>query len=394
MTMATRATRTVSQATDVANLKHIGVEWIGEAEPTWSDSDTYRALQGAGVITASDLLSLTEQDLQGLIVPGTAANDPSYPLALIKKRKLIIALALYHESSRAAGKPLCITGATRANFDHYRTSQYDPSRKITPWMTVIEDENLSTWRKNVKPSSRDFKEHRDDAYWQRNKERFEVTIKSQGLQHLIEEGYVAANPDLDRMQQDWLYKVFQDTMLTPAAKTIVTKHNKDQNTREIWKELCEYYETSVDSTIRANKISTWLTSARLHNVNWKGTQSNFILHWQEQSRIYNEISDEPYTEKQLINFLQLCVSGTESLKDVHQIHLTACQSVGAKSMLCFSEYVERLVAQAIINDNGSTLDRNPRARRSANAHRTPPGRRRRAAPRRRRSGPPRGPCRR
>jgi hypothetical protein len=55
------------------------------------------------------------------------------------------------------------------------------------------------------------------------------------------------------------------------------------------------------------KISNYLCSVRLHNINWRGTQANFVINF---AVARTETSTEPY-EPTKIQFLQAAVSGTQ-----------------------------------------------------------------------------------
>jgi hypothetical protein len=182
------------------------------------------------------------------------------------------------------------------------------------------------------------------------------------LAHLIDDSFVVTDLDLDQAQRGWLYSVMQTAFKAPMAKTIVTKHLVDKDTRDIWKELCEYYDSSMTSVLRSQQISSYLTSTRLHNLQWKGSQTDFILHWVEQSQIYNEVSKHPFQEMQLIVFLNSCLSGTPNLSQVLILHHTAKKAAGITTDIKFSEYVALLLDQAQVYDAGNNHSTNPRAR--------------------------------
>jgi hypothetical protein len=228
---------------------------------------------------------------------------------------------------------------------------------------------LATWKKSVRPNKADYKEFCDEALWVRSKEQFTTTLESHSLSHLIDEKHKPTDKDLDAAQRGWLYSVLQTIFKAPMAKTIVTRHLSDKDTRLIWKEICAHYDSSMTSVLRAQLLSSYLTSTRLHTLQWRGTQSNFILHWMEQARIYNKISDTEFTETQLVTFLNACLSGTPNLSQVLTLHRTAQKAAGiTASPIGISEYVALLLDQAQVHDAGNTNTTNPRAQRSVNSH--------------------------
>ena len=319
-----------------------------------------------------DFLSLSEADIRDLtyIEEGTLTS-----ISLINKRRLTILLAFYHYTCTLAKGQVKLENLPRTEFDKFRTNEYDPNTPIRPWKSVLAkptdssgETELSIWKKSVRPNKTEYKEFRDESLWTRAKEQFNTTLESHNLSHLIDPKHVITDANLDQAQRGWLYSAMQTAFKAPMAKTIVTKHLADKDTRLIWKELCEYYDSSMTSVLRAQQVSTYLTSTRLHNLGWRGTQTNFILHYSEQARIYNEISPEEFKDSQLISFLNACLSGTPNLAQVLNLHRTATKAAGVTSTLNFNEYVALLLDQAQVHDAGNTNGTNPRARRSVNTH--------------------------
>ena len=104
-----------------------------------------------------------------------------------------------------------------------------------------ESKNLDKWNRTIRPSPSDYKEFKDEAYWIRAKERFTTTIAAHGLSHLIDPKFTVTDPKLLAAQQTWLFKIFQDRMQASRAKSIVSSHLGDKDTRVIWAELLLYW---------------------------------------------------------------------------------------------------------------------------------------------------------
>jgi hypothetical protein len=116
----------------------------------------------------------------------------------------------------------------------------------------------------------------------------------------------------------------------------------------------------------AQKISNYLCSVRLHNING-GTQANFVINFAEQARLYDETSTEPYTSQQRFSsYKPPCLE--PNLSQVLTLHNTATKAAGVKSTYTFEEYVASLLDQAAVHDSASTSTggRNPRPARSVN----------------------------
>ena len=357
-------------STDAGKLKHALVELLGIAPNTYDDDDVTKALAYAGITRFNaDLIGLTELDIMSLTIPGAQVQDTHRPLQTAMRRKLVILLAFYHAASRGRKGAISITTTTKQMYDSFRVGEYDPNKEIVPWNTpdaVSKNDELMQWKKTVRPSKGDYKEFRDEAQWTRTKERIITTLQAQGIAHLVQDGFVVTNTPLDEAQQAWLYKVFQDIMQAPTAKTIVTKHLATKDTRAVWAELCTHFDNSMCSTLHCARISSYLTSIRLHQTNWRGTQTSYVLHFKEQARQYNDMSPDEYTDGQLITFLNASVSGTPNLSQVLTLHRTAQRAAGLPPTLTFADYVSLLLEQTQVHDGANITTTNPRVKRQVN----------------------------
>lgn len=171
------------------------------------------------------------------------------------------------------------------------------------------------------------------------------TLESQNLLHLVEFGYIPPDPTLDQQQRAWLFVVLEEKFRHPFGKAIITKYVKTKDTRLIWKEMLEYYDTSNAATIRCQKISTYITSTRI--TDWKGSISSFFIHMNEQFRQYDELSETPYTQDQKRQFVQTAIQGMPQLSVVYQQHQAAVRSTtGSKPNIHYDEIYETWIETA------------------------------------------------
>jgi hypothetical protein len=74
----------------------------------------------------------------------------------------------------------------------------------------------------------------------------------------------------------------------------------------------------------------------------------------EQARIHNKISNNEFTENQLVTFLNTCLSGTPNLLQVLTLHRTVQKAAGISTPIKILEYVALLLDQAQVHDAGNT----------------------------------------
>ena len=373
-------------AAERTKLKHILQQWCGAdatSDAAYGNDPLKLAMDAKGVDGLPDFTLLSKADFESLDYDDAGTMTP---LPLTSKRKLQCASAYFHHASRNAGGPINVTGVPTANYDSFRISLFSPASEIVPWGTPISTAGAATpsdlWKKSVKPNASAFKQFREEVHWSKFKDSFETTLESQGLQELIDSTHVPADAAADLLKKKWLFKIMQDTMLAPHAKAIVQKHLAQKDTRAIWKEVTDHYSGSMVSQIRSQTISSYITSVRLHSSNWRGSQSNFVLHFAEQCRLYNEITEpaDNYSDGMKIQFLNAAVAGTPNLSGVLFNRRTAIKAATAARgaapvagggappappAVTFDEYVADLLDAASVYDSGITTTRSRRS-----AHKT------------------------
>ena len=314
---------------------------------------------------------LTEEDFSQIEI--LQPDGSVAPINAPTKRSLIAIAAYYHDESRKTGSPIVPSSLNKALFDEYRITALRHKNTIVPYSSPIPgDQNrLSEWNKSVKISAQDFKVFKDEAHWHKWRERTTTTLQARGILGVIQP--VSAtnrieDPVVDRAQQDWVYKILQDTVQHPRGKAIVNKHIVDKDVRAIWAEFEAYYNKSMAAEIRLQQQSTYLTSSRWHTSGWRGSKVSYILNWNETFRQHSEISPQPYTQQQGVRFLNSAISGIPNLRNVLHMNLATRKAAGSTIDLNLEEYTGLLIEQAQVEDSAEMNKKNPSVKRSVNSH--------------------------
>jgi hypothetical protein len=87
----------------------------------------------------------------------------------------------------------------------------------------------------------------------------------------------------------------------------------------------------------------YLTSARINDGLWHGSMENFIIHWQNQFRLYECIvpAASHYNDEQKLAMLQVAVHPLLELRQVKNTALLLKQANGGKD-LRYNEYIQLL----------------------------------------------------
>jgi UDP-2,3-diacylglucosamine pyrophosphatase LpxH len=276
------------------------------------------------VLGTDDIMNLPVPAFGGYnAVPGIDA--PTVPahgdkkIGLLHGRQLCALLAYYHHTCVMEKQLVDVMTLTKEGFDIFCMSLYSPQDPIVPFGKILlksTNNNLSAWQKSIKMDAKAYKEYCDKAYWNQYKKHFINTLDSHSLGHLIDENHVIMNKELNRAQRSWLFKVMQDSFKQPTCKATVTKYEDTKDTQAIWKDIVQEMEKSMAARIHTGVLSTYLTNTKLATQGWKGTQTNWIIHFNEQARCYNEVANDPYTPSMLMQFMENAVSGVPNLKNV------------------------------------------------------------------------------
>jgi hypothetical protein len=349
-------------------LKYALVHLVGINESKYDSDPVVIAFNYFGIHQfKNDFLGLSKEDIENLTTNGVE------PVPLLSRRRLQALLALYHHACTQVNSEVSILRITRDVFEFFRTATFDPSAPIVTWTNAVanspdeKEKQLIEWRKIIKPSKADYKDFRDDATWNSWKEFTTNTMQGHGLCHLIDPTYVPKNPDLHTQQSYWMYNVLEDKVKTSIGRTIIKQHMSSKNVLNIWMALCGHYDQSIAAELKAQSLSTYITSTRLATSSWRGTYSAFLSHFLEQLRLYDEVAREPYTEQQKIQFLNTSMIGVAKLEDCLTNLTSARKASGNTTFLKLEEYVQNIQTICTVHDNGQRMTaRGPI--RSSNTH--------------------------
>ena len=123
--------------------------------------------------------------------------------------------------------------------------------------------------------------------------------------------------ELFRLKNDFMYSVFNKCLLSDMGKTIVRQHLDNMNAQRVWEEFATHMTTSSKGKAEKHRLHTYVTTTVL-DKSWKGTTEQFILLFNEQFRLLDEVSPPeeslPYTTS--LTLLQTAVHNIPELRMV------------------------------------------------------------------------------
>ena len=143
-----------------------------------------------------------------------------------------------------------------------------------------------------------------------------------------------------------MFSVLDKHLLTDMGKTIVRKYVHTTDAQSVWKDFQEHMKSSSKGASEKRRLTQYVTNATLDD-NYKGTTEQFVLHFNEQFRQLEEISDESEHFPPQIK-LQLLQNAVRPINDLRIVEtLDEYQSItsgyGRSSSLKYQTYYDLLI---------------------------------------------------
>ena len=334
-----------------------------------------QALVKEGYDDLFTLLSIDDDTIDELSYPDP--DDATKSIDLLRSDKAMIRLwrdyVLHREAS---GDPIGEDWlqVTQADFDAFRispaniarlasTSNMNPSsfnHGGTSTLSVSKFSKVDLFRKGIKRDMSLFPTLKDERYndsWHRS---FVAQARAQDVDNVLDELFVPSSQeekDLFAEQQKYIYAVLEAKVLTDVGKSIVRAHEGDFDGRAVYNKLKEHHLKSTKAMIDSSTILSYITSARLGNGEWKGSTEGFILHWQDQVRLYERqvpISDH-FSDGQKRIMLENAVHHVSELRQVKNNADLEKTKTGV--VLSYDQYLSLLLSAAVAFDVRATSKR-------------------------------------
>jgi hypothetical protein len=151
-----------------------------------------------------------------------------------------------------------------------------------------------------------------------------------------------------------MYAILEAKVLTDAGKAIVRCHEATSNAQQVYTELTEHHLRSTKAMIDSSAILSYITSVRIGNGEFHGTAENFVLHWQQQVRLYQRQvpTTDHFSDGQLRTMLENAVAPIEELRQV-KVHGDLRKTKTGEA-LTYDEYSSLLLSAATQYDSQNT----------------------------------------
>ena len=227
-----------------------------------------------------------------------------------------------------------------------------PGGKSTMSNSSQSQQDLTTFRKGIKRDSTAYEVLKEEKNYDPFMRSFRATALAQGLGNVLDPSFVVDSTDpaasaLYREQQIFLYSVLVRCLQTDKGRAIIRAHTTDMDATAVLDELRTHHTDSELSRKEIMRLTAYLTNIRLDSA-WRGTTSQFLLHFNEQLRLLDSLCDssQKLPDFSRTTFLMQAVDGNEDLRRVKIFDDFLKSQSGTHAKMSYDDYYRVLTNAA------------------------------------------------
>ena len=216
---------------------------------------------------------------------------------------------------------------------------------------------LMGFNKGIKREIAAYPSLKDERYFDGFKRSLFIVAKTHECNEVLDPNYtpgsVPEEQELIEAKQTFMFSVFNPNLQTVMGKTLVRRYLANTDTQAVWKELSKHMRTSSKGASEKRRLAQYVTNTVLDD-NFKGTTEQFVLHFNEQFRQLEEISEDseklPPTVK--LTLLQNAVRSINDLRIVETLDefQSTTYGHGSSNSLSYDTYYDLLIIACVRYD--------------------------------------------
>ena len=183
-----------------------------------------------------------------------------------------------------------------------------------------------------------------------------VVTMTQGLSDVCDPNFKPKRGDHHDQQrftekQNFVYAVLLKTHQTDYGRALVREHEHDKEAQQILYELHQQHTDSELSRAEVLWLTTYVPNLKLTD-NWRGTTTQFLLHFKEQLRLLDSLVplDEQLPDSTRMVFLQRAVKGVPDLRRVRILDGVMTAKSGSFTTITYEGYYKLLQDSSFHHD--------------------------------------------
>jgi len=294
------------------------------------DSSLKQALTTAGFRDIYQLLELQPADVEHLVYREEDGEDD---LPIRRGDKGLLFTFLEFVSARGTrGTPIDDWLAlTIEEFDAFRIEPVrifvrNPETLAAPGVPTVSPAprapSLSAaaqFKRGIKRDPSVFPTLKDESLndaWHRS---FVNQARAQDVEEVLNEDFKPATEDekeLFEEKKKYVYAVLESKVQTDRGRALVRDYEETYDAQAAYAALKRHHLQSTRAQMDSSIILSYITTARFGDGTWRSTAESFVIHWQNQVRLYERISGDTFPDKQKRVLLENAVHGVTELRQV------------------------------------------------------------------------------
>ena len=258
---------------------------------------------------------------------------------------LVNAVLENHRSQTTPGTPMSLVTSPSSSI---------PMR--SPIHTV-----LPYFKKGVKREASSYSTLKDERYFDKFHRDLFIAAKSLDVSEILDPTLTPGpSPEEKKLfegKQVFMYKVFNETLSTDMGRTEVRKYLKTIDAQAVWKEYSENMTTAFKGASEKRKLTQYVTNTVLDSQ-FRGTSQQFVLHFNEQFRRLDELTDlgEKMPESIKMALLQNAVNDIPQLSIVETLdeYTSTTSGTGSCTKHTYTSYYNLLINACVWYDATNT----------------------------------------
>jgi hypothetical protein len=182
-----------------------------------------------------------------------------------------------------------------AHHFHTATTSVAPMASL-PTMPIVNQTffEAAIFQRSIKRSPADYTKFKDDNRWKQWHRHLMKSANSHGLNDVLNPDYVPITPEeieLFRVQNNFMYSVFEQSMHTAKSRHVVQTHDVTANAQLVYAGLFSAYDEDISTSLAATDLRSELTLLRFDDT-WKRGSETLLQHWKSKILELEQLENE------------------------------------------------------------------------------------------------------
>jgi hypothetical protein len=214
-------------------------------------------------------------------------------------------------------------------------------------------DSVALFTKSIKQEPKDFPVIKSLNQWDSVKRGVNATATVQSIAEVLNHTCIPSAEDkpLFDLKNSYWYKVLVDIIQELSLRAIVNAGPVGDG-QTVWTNIVTEAKKSTTARISSQSLTAYLTTSKIRDGSWWGTDTAYLNHWNEQMRKLVEYSlTTPMTDDFKLTLLKNAVHDAPHLASVESAYdVTTQLGSGAPGAIDYNGYMEVLLSAAQNHD--------------------------------------------